>query len=228
MPPFVGILFFFEMPTRLLWSERHAHISVTCCKCGTGFKAARYICKYSLKEWEGLYGHWLWRISVHSQLCSSSFLGWANMVGARRMPLLYRGWWWLSCRQQRNDQHVVSNESGCKETISMSLAMKVDDSTNVRIKLIDWVGCSTLEGWHSVGLAWQESFWLGHMYLCVCVCLCVCVALDLLLGRSILFFCFCVCFFWGGAGGTGGRGKGVVAVSLLSWRSWSVVWDLFS
>jgi hypothetical protein len=35
-------------------------------------------------------------------------------------------------REDDDDRHVDS-----KETISMSLAMKVDDSTQVRIKLID-------------------------------------------------------------------------------------------
>jgi hypothetical protein len=32
--------------------------------------------------------------------------------------------------------------STAKKTISMSLAMKVDDSTHVRIKLIDWFDAS--------------------------------------------------------------------------------------
>jgi hypothetical protein len=46
------------------------------------------------------------------------------MVGATRMRVYQE--------DDDDDRHVDS-----KETISMSLAMKVDDSTQVRIKLID-------------------------------------------------------------------------------------------
>jgi hypothetical protein len=94
----------------ILIPERHASILVTCCKCGTGFKASPAFFKRMRRPSRYSISHWLSRISVHSQLCSSPLLGWGY--------------------EDDDDRHVDS-----KETISISSAMKVDDSTQVRIKV---------------------------------------------------------------------------------------------
>ncbi len=88
-----GHFAFFEMPTRLLWSERPHKISVTCCKCGTNFKAARHMCKYSLKKSEGLYDTayligYEGFLFIHNRVLHRFWDG--LMVGARRMRV-YRG-----------------------------------------------------------------------------------------------------------------------------------------